>query len=556
MEKKYCLGIDYGTQSCRALLVEVDTGNEIGDYEQSYPHAVMEEVLPDNITKLPPDWALQHPEDYLYCLSTVTKGVLEKYNVNTEDVIGVGVDFTACTIIPVDKNMEPLCFDEKYKSNPHAYVKLWKHHAAQKYADKINEVAKKRGETFPKLYGGKISSEWLIPKVMQIIDEAPEIYEATDQFIEAGDWVVYKLTGEVKRSSCFAGYKGLWHKRNGYPTKEFLGAIDEKYRNMVEDKISTDIYPLGDKAGEINQVGMNLTGLKQGTAVAVAIIDAHAAVPAAGICEKSKMLMIMGTSTCHMLLNKDEIIVPGIAGLVEDGILPDFIGYEAGQACVGDHFGWFVKNCISEKYINECKEKDINIHTLLTEKASKLRVGESGLIALDWWNGNRSVLVDADLTGLIMGCTLTTKPEEIYRALIEATAFGTKMIIDTFKEYGVEIKELYAAGGIAQKNSLMMQIYSDVTNMDIHICDSNQAVALGSAMFGAVAAGRDKGGYDTIIEAVDKMSKVKEEYYKPIRENNEIYEKLFNEYKLLHDYFGRGGNDVMKRLKDIKLSYK
>ncbi|WP_113672268.1 ribulokinase [Vallitalea guaymasensis] len=556
MEKKYCLGIDYGTQSCRALLVEVDTGNEIGDYEQTYPHAIMEEVLPDNITKLPPDWALQHPEDYLYCLSTVTKGVLEKYNVNPEDVIGVGVDFTACTIIPVDKNMEPLCFNEKYKSNPHAYVKLWKHHAAQKYADKINEVAKKRGETFPKLYGGKISSEWLIPKVMQIIDEAPEIYEATDQFIEAGDWVVYKLTGEVKRSSCFAGYKGLWHKRNGYPTKEFLGAIDEKYRNMVEDKISTDIYPLGDKAGEINQVGMNLTGLKQGTAVAVAIIDAHAAVPAAGICEESKMLMIMGTSTCHMLLNKDEIIVPGIAGLVEDGILPDFIGYEAGQACVGDHFGWFVKNCISEKYINECKEKDINIHTLLTEKASKLRVGESGLIALDWWNGNRSVLVDADLTGLIMGCTLTTKPEEIYRALIEATAFGTKMIIDTFEEYGVEIKELYAAGGIAQKNSLMMQIYSDVTNMDIHICDSNQAVALGSAMFGAVAAGRDKGGYDTIIEAVDKMSKVKEEYYKPIRENNEIYEKLFNEYKLLHDYFGRGGNDVMKRLKDIKLSYK
>ncbi|GMQ59400.1 ribulokinase [Vallitalea sediminicola] len=556
MEKKYCLGIDYGTQSCRALLVEVDTGIEVGDYEQAYPHAVMEEVLPDNVTKLPPDWALQHPEDYLHCLSTVTKGVLKKYDVDTDDVVGVGVDFTACTILPVDKDMKPVCFDEKYRSNPHAYVKLWKHHAAQKYADKINEEAKKRGETFPKLYGGKISSEWLIPKVMQIINEAPEIYEAADQFIEAGDWIVYKLTGEVKRSSCFAGYKGLWHKRNGYPSKEFLGALDERYKNIVGDKLSTDIYPLGDKAGEINEVGSDLTGLKQGTAVAVAIIDAHAAVPASGICEEGKMLMIMGTSTCHMVLNKDEIIVPGIAGLVEDGILPDFIGYEAGQACVGDHFGWFVKNCISEKYITECKEKDINIHILLTEKASKLRVGESGLIALDWWNGNRSVLVDADLTGLIMGCTLTTKPEEIYRALIEATAFGTKMIIDTFKENGVEIKELYAAGGIAQKNSMMMQIYSDVTNMDIHICDSNQAVALGSAMFGAVAAGRDKGGYDTIIEAVDKMSKVKEEYYKPIKENNEIYEKLFNEYKLLHDYFGRGGNDVMKRLKDIKLSYK
>lgn len=555
MNKKYCIGIDYGTQSCRALLVEVDTGYEVGDYEAPYPHAVMEEVLPDKTTKLPPDWALQHPEDYLYCLSTVTKGVMSKYQVNPEDIVGVGVDFTACTILPVDENYEPLCFQEKYKSNPHAYVKLWKHHAAQKYADLINEEAIKRGETFPRLYGGKISSEWLIPKVMQVINEAPEIYDEAACFIEAGDWIVYKLTGEEKRSSCFAGYKGLWHKQNGYPSKDFLKALDARLESLVDDKLSNDIYPLGDKAGEVNTVGEELTGLKQGTAVAVAVIDAHAAVPAAGIAEEGKLLMIMGTSTCHMLLSKEEVLVPGIAGLVEDGILPGFIGYEAGQACVGDHFGWFVNNCVPESYIQECKEKGMNIHALLTEKkASKLKVGESGLLALDWWNGNRSVLVDADLTGLIMGCTLTTKPEEIYRALIEATAYGTKIIVDTFKENGVKITGLYAAGGIAQKNAFMMQIYSDVTNMDIHICDSDQAVALGSAMFGAVAAGEEKGGYDTIMEAVDKMSKVKEDYYCPSPENHKVYQELFNEYKTLHDYFGRGGNDVMKRLKDIKLA--
>jgi L-ribulokinase len=241
-----------------------------------------------------------------------------------------------------------------------------------------------------------------------------------------------------------------------------------------------------------------------------------------------------------------------MCGVVEDGVIPGYLGYEAGQSCVGDHFEWFVENCVPARYAEDASQRGMDIHALLTEKAAKLAVGESGLIALDWWNGNRSVLVDVDLTGMILGCTLLTRPEEIYRALIEATAYGTRIIIDTFKENGVPIKELYAAGGIAEKNKLMMQIYSDVTNMEIRISASPQAPALGSAMFGALVAGKEKGGYDSIVEAAKHMSKVKDMYFKPNPKNVEMYNKLYAEYRTLHDYFGRGDNNVMKRLKEIK----
>jgi L-ribulokinase len=286
--------------------------------------------------------------------------------------------------------------------------------------------------------------------------------------------------------------------------------------------------------------------------VAVGNVDAHVAVPAVGMTEAGKMLMIMGTSTCHVMLGDKEKIVPGMCGVVEDGIIPGLLGYEAGQSCVGDHFEWFVKNCVPETYMKEAQGKDIDIHVLLTEKAQKLAVGESGLVALDWWNGNRSVLVDVDLTGMILGCTLQTKPEEIYRALIEATAYGTRKIIETFEKSGVPIEELFAAGGIAEKNKLMMQIYSDVTNKEIRIAASSQAPALGSAIFAAVVAGKENGGYDSIIEAAKHMGKVKKEYYTPIAKNVEVYNKIFAEYDILHDYFGRGENNVMKRLKTIK----
>ncbi|BCN30335.1 ribulokinase [Anaeromicropila herbilytica] len=549
--KKYSIGVDYGTQSGRAVLVEVSTGNIIAQAVKEYTHGVMDEYLPDG-TKLQPDWALEHPQDYLEVLVVTIPTVLEESGVKKEDVIGLAIDFTACTMLPIDKDGTPLCFREELKSIPHAWLKLWKHHAAQAHANKLNKIAKERGEEFLARYGGKISSEWMIPKIMQIVEEAPEIYDMTDRFIEATDWVTMMLTGEEKRNSCTAGYKAMWNKREGYPSKEFFKALDPRLENVVEDKLSTDIYSLGDKAGELTESMAAIVGLCPGTAIGIANVDAHVALPAVGITEAGKMLMIMGTSTCDILLGTEEKIVPGMCGVVEDGVLPGFFGYEAGQSCVGDHFEWFVDNCVSKEYKDAAAAEGKNIHTYLTEKASKLKVGESGLLALDWWNGNRSVLVDVDLTGMILGMTLTTKPEEIYRALIEATAYGKNIIIETFEEAGVPINELYACGGISWKNPMMMQIYADVTNKPIKISASDQTPALGASMFGAVAAGSEKGGYDTIFEAAKVMGKVKEEFYTPIPENVENYKKLYSEYKKLHDYFGRGENDVMKRLKSIK----
>jgi L-ribulokinase len=550
---KYSIGVDYGTQSGRALLVEIETGKEAATAVKEYTHGVMDEYLPDGITALRPDWALQHPEDYLEVLRVTIPEVLKKANVSAEDVIGIGIDFTACTMLPIDSNGTPLCFKEEFQQDPHSYVKLWKHHAAQEEANRLNEIAEQRGETFLKRYGGKISSEWMIPKIWQILNEAPAIYEAASHMVEATDWVINQLTGgPLKRNSCTAGYKAIWHKQEGYPSREFFKALDPRLENVVEEKLSGEIVPIGAKAGELSTEAARLIGLNPGTAVAIANVDAHVSIPAVGITDAGKLLMIMGTSTCHILLGEEEKVVPGMCGVVEDGVLPGFLGYEAGQSCVGDHFEWFTENGVPKSYYLEAEKNGVDIHQYLTEQASHLQVGESGLIALDWWNGNRSTLVDADLTGVLIGATLLTKPEEIYRALIEATAYGTRMIVETFRKHGVPIHEVYAAGGIAEKNRLMMQIYSDVLNMEIHISASPQTPALGSAMFGAVAAGREKGGYESITEAAKTMAKVKEETYKPNTKNAAVYDQLYHQYELLYDYFGRGGNNVMKVLKNIK----
>ncbi len=548
---KYAIGVDFGTQSGRAVLVELGTARELATAVKAYTHGVMDEQLPDG-TKLLPDWALEYPGDYIEVLEQTIPAVLKESGVAAADVIGVGIDFTACTMLPVDKAGVPLCMKPEWEHNPHSYIKLWKHHAAQDEANALNAKAEEMGERFLKRYGGKISSEWMFPKIWQTLDEAPEVYAAADRFMEAADWVVMQLTGNERRNSCTAGYKATWSKKEGYPSKAFFKALDPRLENVVEDKLSNDIYPLGTKAGEVTAEMAARTGLAAGTAVAVANVDAHVTVPAVGITGPGKMLMIMGTSTCHMVVGEQEKIVPGMCGVVEDGILPGFPGFEAGQSCVGDHFEWFVENCVPAAYEVEAKAKGVGIHQLLTEKAAALKIGESGLVALDWWNGNRSVLVDVDLTGLMLGMTLLTKPEEIYRALIEATAYGTRMIVDNFKKYGVDIHELYAAGGISQKNELMMQIYADVTNMEIRIAASSQAPAVGSAMFGAVAAGKARGGYDTIFDAAQEMGRVMDKVYRPISENVAMYEKLYREYELLHDYFGRGANDVMKRLKAIR----
>ena len=548
---KYVIGVDYGTLSGRALIADARTGEEIASAVYEYPHAVMDRTLADG-TPLGPDWALQDPQDYLDVLSHTVPEVIRKSGISPEDIVGIGTDFTACTVMPVKKDGTPLCFLPQFKNRPHAYTKLWKHHAAQDKANRLNEIAASRGEPWLNNYGGKISSEWSIPKIWQIAEEDPEIYDSMDRFIEAADWIIWQLCGKETRNSCTAGYKEIWNKKTGFPSDEFFHALSPKLTHVVDEKLSRNIIPLGKKAGEITPEAAKLTGLKPGTAVAIGNVDAHVCVPAVGIDGPFKMLAIMGTSTCHIMMGTEEHQVPGMCGVVEDGVMPGYFGYEAGQSCVGDHFAWFIENCVPASYYEEAKSQDKDIYQYMTEKAEKLKPGESGLLALDWWNGNRSVLVDVDLTGMMLGMTLQTKPEEIYRALIEATAYGTRMIIENYREHGVPVNEFYASGGISQKNPLTMQIYADVISMPVKIAGSEQGPALGSAIFASVAAGKEAGGYDSIFEAAGAMGKIKDRIYNPIPENADVYDKLFFEYRTLHDYFGRGPNDVMKRLKDMK----
>jgi len=549
---KYAIGVDFGTESGRALLVEVDSGREVATAVYLYSNGVIDEKLPESGTPLEPDWALQDPEDYIRVFQNAVPQVLELSGVVAADVIGVSIDFTACTMLPVKADGTPLCTLPEWRTNPHTWVKLWKHHAAQPEADRINDNARLMHQAWLGRYGGKISSEWFFSKVLQILNDAPEVYAAADRMIEAADWVVWQLTGVETRNACTAGYKAIWSKREGFPPKEYFASLHPQLANVIEEKMTTDVRPVGQKAGGLCDRAAAWTGLKPGTAVAIANVDAHVAVPAATVTEPGRMVMIMGTSICHMVLGTEEHLIPGMCGYVEDGIIPGYFGYEAGQSCVGDHFGWFVENCVPAEYEREANQRGIDIHTLLEDKAAQLKPGESGLLALDWWNGNRSILVDVDLTGLLLGTTLATKPEEVYRALIEATAFGTRVIVESFQQNGVPIYELVACGGLPEKNRLLMQIYADVTGCPIKVSTSKQTPALGSAMFGAVAAGKAAGGYDSIYDAAQKMARLKDEVFLPNPAHKVVYDQLYGEYIRLHDYFGRGANDVMKRLKRIK----
>lgn len=549
---KYVIGIDFGTESGRAVLVDVADGRELASAVYRYANGVIDEVLPGTNIRLEHDWALQDPNDYLETFKQTIPAVLKESGVSPDDVIGVGIDFTACTMMPVKADGTPLCFLPEWRNNPHAWVKLWKHHAAQPEADKINQVARERGEPWLARYGGKISSEWFFSKTLQILDEAPEVYAAADRLIEAADWVIWQLCGQEKRNLCTAGYKAIWSKSEGYPSNAFFAALDPRLENVVDTKLSRRLYALGEKAGGLTPQAAQWTGLRPGTAVAIANVDAHVTVPAATVVTPGRMVMIMGTSICHMVLGTEVHMVEGMCGVVEDGIIPGYFGYEAGQSGVGDIFAWFVDNGVPPEYHEQARRRGVDLHQLLEEEAAKLRPGESGLLALDWWNGNRSVLVDADLEGLLLGMTLATKAPEIYRALIEATAFGTRVIIEAFDHSGVAVDELVAAGGLPERNKLLMQIFADVTGREIKLVASPQAPALGSAMHAAVAAGPEAGGYRTIVEAAEKMAYLKDEMYRPIPEHRPVYDQLFAEYVRLYNYFGRGENNVMKTLKRIK----
>jgi L-ribulokinase len=550
----YSVGVDFGTESGRAILVDVASGAELATAVYEYENGVIDHHLPapDDDVRLEPDWALQDPEDYLRTFQVTIPAVLAQSGVDPADLVGIGIDFTACTMLPTTADGVPLCTLQEYRREPHAWVKLWKHHAAQPEADRINAVAAERGELWLPRYGGKISSEWFYSKALQILDEAPEIYSAADRLIEAADWVIWQLTDVETRNNTTAGYKAIWSKQDGFPADAYFAALDPRFEHVVDDKMSRRISSVGQRAGDLSARAAEWTRLRPGTPVAIANVDAHVAAPAATVTKPGTMVAIMGTSTCHIVLGDQTATVEGMCGVVEDGVVPGLFGFEAGQSGVGDIFAWFFDHAVPAGLRDLAGQRHVDVPDLLEQEAAEVRPGESGLLALDWWNGNRSVLVDGDLTGLLIGATLATKPPEIYRALIEATAFGTRAIIDAFESNGVAIDDIVACGGLPERNRLLMQIYADITGREFKLAASSQTPALGSAMFGAVAAGGARGGYDSIVEAADRMARLREESYRPDPKHRAIYNDLYADYRELHDYFGRAGNDVMKRLKAIR----
>lgn len=552
---KYAIGVDFGTESGRAVLVDVQTGEEIAAHVTAYAHGVIDRQLPGSGVMLAQDWALQHPGDYLDVLRLSVPEVLQQAGVPPEAVIGIGIDFTACTVLPVNAEGVPLCFFEAYRNDPHSWTKLWKHHAAASQAERVNELALGRGENFLPRYGGSISSEWLLPKLLETAEQSPAVFEAADRFVEAADWVVWQLCGELVRSSCCAGYKGIWHKSEGYPSSDFLKQLDPRFENLYQTKLAGAVWPVGTRAGGLTPQMARDLGLLSGTAVSTAIIDAHAAVLGCGVTEPGSMVLAMGTSLCHMVLSDEEHLIQGVNGIVEDGIVPGMFGYEAGQPAVGDMFAWFVHTWVSEETARQAAAEGISVHNWLEREASQLSPGQSGLLALDWWNGGRSPILDEALSGLIVGLTLGTTQAEIYRALLESAAFGTRRIIETFEENGVLIESLYACGGLPQKNRLLMQIFADVLGKDIQVAKSSQPVALGAAICGAAAAGSQAGGYDSLKDGILAMGHTKEQFIRTNSEHKAVYDRLYGQYRVMHEAFGLPSGplgNVMRELKHLR----
>ncbi len=541
--ESYVVGVDFGTLSGRAVVVRVSDGAELGSGVHEYESAVMDKALRSSGKPLPADWALQDPQDYVSVLKNAVPEALREAGISPEDVIGIATDFTACTMVPVKADGTPLSSLEEFRERPHAWVKLWKHHAAQPHADRINQVARERGESWLARYGGQISSEWELAKGLQILEEDPEVYQAMDKFVEAADWIVWQLCGEYVRNACTAGYKGNLQD-GSYPSKDYFAALNPDFAAFAEDKIAHPIGELGTRAGGLTPEASQWTGLPVGIAVAVGNVDAHVTAPAAKATEPGQMVAIMGTSTCHVMNGEALSEVPGMCGVVDGGIISGYFGYEAGQSGVGDIFAWYVNNQVPGSYFADAETAGISIHEHLTNLAATQAVGQHGLIALDWHSGNRSVLVDHELSGVIVGQTLATTAEEGYRALLESTAFGTRMIVETFRDSGVPVTEFIVAGGLLT-NSFLMQVYSDVTRLPLSVIDSEQGPALGSAIHAAVAAG----AYSSVGEASGAMGRVKKAVYMPREEASLAYDELYADYVRLHDYFGRGANDVMKRLK-------
>jgi len=554
----FTIGLDYGTNSVRCVIVDVNNGNELGTAVHEYETGEAGIILDPSDHNM----ARQNPGDYLKGLEVAVMDAIvqakkTESSFNPSQVIGIGVDTTGSTPLPVDRNGTPLGLLSEFKNNPNAMAWLWKDHTGYAEAAEITGLAKKEHPQYLAKCGGTYSSEWFFSKILHCLRVDPKVFDAAYTWIEHADWIPAVLTGmdspdKLLRCRCAAGHKAMFNDEwDGYPDAEFLGKLDPKLAKL-RATLSEKTYALDMPAGKLTEQWARKLSLPVGIPVAMGAFDAHLGAVGAGI-KEGVLVKIIGTSTCDMVVSptsQDLPDIPGICGIVDGSILPGYFGLEAGQSAVGDIFNWFVN------YIQPGGEKT-GSHEALTKKAAKLKPGQSGLLALDWNNGNRTILVDQRLTGLLLGQTLHTRPEEIYRALIEATAFGALTIINRFEEYGVEVSEVINCGGIAEKNPLLMQIYADVNGREMKISRSAQTCALGSAIAGAVVAGKSAGGYDSYADAQAAMCGVKDKTFKPIPENVKIYKQLYKLYKQLHDGFGVKDHtenlyNVMKDLLDIK----
>jgi L-ribulokinase len=529
------VGVDFGTLSGRAVVVRVADGAELGGAVHDYADAVIERALPVTGETLPPDWALQNPADWRAVLSTAVPAAVAQAGVDPAQIVGIGTDFTSCTVLPVLSDGTPLCELPESAGRPHAWPKLWKHHAAQPQADRITALAHERAEKWIKRYGGRISSEWQFAKALQVLEEDPDTYRRTERWIEAADWIVWQLTGRETRNACTAGYKGV-HQDGGYPSADYLAALHPGFADFAATRLAHPLSPLGSRVGTLTAEAARRTGLPEGIAVAAGNIDAHVTAPAARAVENGRLLAIMGTSTCHVVSSSVLAEVPGICGVVDGGITAGAYGYEAGQSAVGDIFAWWTRMTGRD-------------HDELAA-GSAAPVGSHGLVALDWTGGNRSVLVDHHLSGVIVGMTLATRPEEVYRALMEATAYGTRVIVEAFEAAGVPVEEFVVAGGL-KRNAALMQIYADVLRRPVSIAASDQAPALGAAIHAAVAAG----AYRDVPEAAAVMGRAVTAAYAPDPARARVYDLLYAEYRELHDHFAaRGGasSAVLHRLRRLR----
>lgn len=551
---KYSLGMDFGTLSCRAVLADVQDGSVIASAAAEYAHGVLTERLPTG-TALPDGWALQHPQDYLNAMVSAVQKAVSDSGIHPESIIGIGVDFTASTALPVTSDGTPLCMLPQFAANPHAYVKLWKHHGAARQVEQLNAIVAKHPLERLQYYGGSFGPESSLPRQLALLKEAPEIYHAMAQWVEAGDWIVWQLTGSLSRSISGAGIKEMFDVTTGtYPDKSFLRLADERLENLYEEKHCSLLLPLGARAGGLIPEMADQLGLRAGTAVAAANMDGHVSAPVIGMERPNAVMAVIGTSCGWFTLSNEEKprAIPGLLGAVKHSMWPDMVCYEAGQSCVGDMYQWFADHCVPTEYRQQAQYEHISIQSYLTQLAQRLTPGSSGLLALDWFNGCRSPFADSNLSGMVLGLTLRTRPEEIYRALLEAAAYGGRMIVENYRAHGMSLSSVIATGGISRKNPLAMQIYADVLNMPVFIAASDNGPAHGAALYGAVAAGSAQGGYDTVRQAAESMRQPFAGRYTPDPQSVSVYEELYQEYKQLAKWFAQGGSNVMQRLGTIR----